>query len=700
MSKRLLETLAGLRPERSLDELAAVLADVARAVTGSPVAVVRVHPPGAPDAVATGVASSPDGPPVATVLGDPPGPDVGVITLATGDGQSIGELRLLPLWDDDATAAEAAGLAAHLATLAAATVEDHLRYRAARRQERHFRALFDRSPLAIIDLDADNRVQHWNPAAEALFGWTAEEVLGRPLPTVPPDRTEEFDEIHARVLAGETITVETERLTKAGERLEVELTLVPMSDERGRIVGTMGVVTDVSERNRAERQRVEVEAQLAHQALHDPLTGLPNRTLLLDRMRQALARSGRRPGPAAVLFVDLDRFKLVNDSLGHDVGDELLVAVAERLQAEVRPHDTVARLAGDEFVLLCEEISRPEEASGLAERITAALARPFRLGEREVYIATSVGVALATGDPEESPEALLRDADVAMYRAKELGRGRYEVFDQQLRERTIERQRLENDLRRAVDRGELRLHYQPIIDLRSRRLAGVEALLRWEHTTRGLVTPGRFLDLAEDTGLIVPLGSWVLDAACNQAAFWSRLRAGDGEAPLLVGVNTSVRQLTTPGFADQVAAVLERAGLPAAQLCLELNGPLEVGDDERVERALEQLAGAGVQLALDRFGTGGAALAEMRRLPRLRSVKVGQGEVGSLGRFPDDAGVLGATVDLAHALGVRVTAVGVETSQQAGVLADLGCDEAQGQLFCRPLPAVAIDHLLRQRRTW
>jgi diguanylate cyclase (GGDEF)-like protein len=356
-----------------------------------------------------------------------------------------------------------------------------------------------------------------------------------------------------------------------------------------------------------ERRRAQAAEQaLSHQAFHDSLTKLPNRALLLDRLTHALARQERRPGDTAVLFVDIDRFKWVNDSLGHAVGDELLVAIAERLQTVVRAGDTVGRFGGDEFVVLCEELGDDEDVAAVAERLARAVGEPFEVHDQTIAVTASIGIALARAVGRDTAEALLRDADTAMYRAKERGRDGIEVFDQGMRSRVLVRLETAKSLRRAVDRGELRVHYQPVIELGTGAVVGVEALLRWEDPVRGLVPPSDFVPVAEENGLILPIGAFVLVEACRQVSRWNR--AHPGRAPLTASVNLSARQLASDSLGPLVGEVLADSGLDPTTLCLEITESVLVEDVAANRSALESLRDLGVRVAVDDFGTGYSSL--------------------------------------------------------------------------------------------
>ncbi len=430
---------------------------------------------------------------------------------------------------------------------------------------------------------------------------------------------------------------------------------------------------------------------LAHRAGHDPLTGLPNRELFLDRLEHALARARRSTRRVGVIFLDLDDFKFVNDTRGHDVGDLLLMALAPRLSAALRPGDTIARFGGDEFVVLCEDLHDESDAMAIAERIAHACGDPIVVGRCEHHVTVSAGV-LAVADPHAAtPGSVLRDADAAMDRAKAGGKGRVEVFDDGMRARLVERAAIEASLRRALGRGELRVFYQPVIGVHGGEVAGVEALLRWQHPDRGLLEPSAFMSVAESSGLIVDIGQWVLAEACRQVASWNAQAAG---APLRLSVNVSSQQLVRPELAADVARTLRTSGLAAGLLDLELTeGTLHAQGNDCLP-ALRALKALGVRLVLDDFGTGYSSLVELRRLT-IDALKIDRSFVQDLGREDDDGAIVDALLSMAGALRVAVTAEGVETRDQLAKLRSHGCEHVQGFLFSPPAPPEVLAELLR-----
>ncbi|MCW2958133.1 MAG: diguanylate cyclase, partial [Solirubrobacterales bacterium] len=420
--------------------------------------------------------------------------------------------------------------------------------------------------------------------------------------------------------------------------------------------------------------------QLAHQALHDQLTHLPNRALFLDRLGQALTRLGRHRSALAVIFCDLDRFKVVNDSLGHDAGDRLLVDVAARLSGALRAGDTAARFGGDEFVILCEDISGEQQAIEVAERLAGALRAPFTLGSEEVFVHTSMGISLAT-DAGARPEALIRDADAAMYRAKDRGGGIYEVFDDDMRARALRRLQVEHSLHRAIGRGELEVHYQPQVHMATGALCGVEALVRWQHPDRGLLSPDHFIPAAEETGIIHALGLHVLEVACRQAASWQ----AHGPQAVQMSVNLSPRQCLHPDLVTMVADVLVETGADPALLCLEVTETAVLEDLTAMGAVLQALKGLGLTLAIDDFGTGYSSLRALQRLP-FDVVKIDRSFVSGLHHSDQEAAIVAAVISLSHALGKRTVAEGVEEVAQVERLRGLGCDVGQGYHYARPCP--------------
>jgi diguanylate cyclase (GGDEF)-like protein len=428
-------------------------------------------------------------------------------------------------------------------------------------------------------------------------------------------------------------------------------------------------------------ERSESEERLVYQATHDHLTELPNRLLFLDRCEHALYQTRRSADHVVVLFVDLDRFKLINDSLGHDTGDRLLVGVGERFQEALRPADTVARFGGDEFAILCEGITDERHMVMVAERVRSVLAAPFRVNGSDLFVTASIGIVLSSGG--DHPAAVLENADSAMYRAKQAGGNRWEIYDESMRVRAALTLSTQNDLHRALERDELVLHYQPIVSLRTRSVIGVEALLRWQHPHRGLLAPDAFLRSAESTGLIVPIGEMVLNLACQQAYAWRR--SGPGGQPLGMAINLSARQFSQPNLARTVAGALENSAADPATISLEITESVLMEDSQASEAIMHQLKTLGVRLSIDDFGTGYSSLAYLQRFP-VDELKVDRSFVTDFMAMADDTTIVAAMVNLAHSLNLTAVAEGVETVDQLERLSQLDCDVAQGFYFGRAQP--------------
>ncbi|TQN44116.1 PAS domain S-box-containing protein/diguanylate cyclase (GGDEF)-like protein [Blastococcus colisei] len=554
--------------------------------------------------------------------------------------------------------------------------------------EGRFRSAFADAPtgMALVSLapDALGRFLETNAALGRLAGRSAARLGRLEVGDLahPEDRAATRTALE-QLAAGEVIhhLVQQRYVHANGGLVWADTSISVVRDIAGRPVHGVLQLVDVTGRRQAEEL-------LAHHALHDSLTGLPNRRLLADRLEQALTRARRHGTAVAVLFVDLDQFKTVNDSAGHSVGDELLRVAAERLSRHLRAVDSAARFGGDEFVVVCEEISGDHELLVIADRLVAAMAEPFRVGKEEFVLGASIGIAVSARG-NDSAEALLRDADLAMYEAKDRGRARYVVFDGALRGALELRQQVEADLRRGIDRGELRLLYQPVVDVQSGEMTGVEALVRWQHPTRGLLAPDEFIPVAEDTGLVVPVGSWVLHEACRQLQDWQR----KSDLALTVAVNVSARQLSDSRFPEAVGDILQATGADPAALCLELTETALLDATDATTATLQALRRLGVRLALDDFGTGFSSLTFLKRFP-IDVVKVDRSFVRDIAVDPDDAAIVAAVINLGRSLNLETVAEGVETPEQLRCIRRLGCHLAQGYLFSPPRPPEDIPALL------
>jgi diguanylate cyclase (GGDEF)-like protein/PAS domain S-box-containing protein len=549
--------------------------------------------------------------------------------------------------------------------------------------------LMDNSPDSIYFKDLKSRFTRINRYAATRFG------VAEPALAIGRTDFDFFTDEHAMQAFGDEqeiirtglplVNVEEKETKPDGKIRWVSTTKMPLRDTTGDIVGTFGISRDIT-------QRKEFEEQLEHQAFFDTLTQLPNRALFMNRLQHLFHRAQRAQGNLlfAVLYLDVDRFKGVNDGLGHQAGDDLLVEIARRLEHCVRPSDTLARLGGDEFTILLEDIASEVDATRIADRIQKELSVPFLVHGQEVFSSASLGIALSSSHYQR-PEDMLRDSDIAMYRAKASGRSRHQVFDVDMHQRAVSLLRLETDLRRAIERREFVPYYQPIIDLETRRLRGFEALARWLHPTRGLVMPDVFIPVAEETGLIGPLGDFMLVEACRQMRRWQDKHPRDPR--LCISVNVSTRQLAQSDVAEQVRRVLLETGLDPASLTLEITESALMQNLKNGAAVIQRLHDMAVRLHIDDFGTGYSSLSYLHNFP-VHTLKVDKSFVSRMEDAPNQAEIVKAIVSLAQNLGMEVTAEGVETNAQADALQDLHCTNAQGFLFSRPLPADEAERLI------
>ena len=545
---------------------------------------------------------------------------------------------------------------------------------------------------AVLSTDIEGNVTYLNAVAEGMTGWPCQEAIGHPLAEVfqivdgatrelaPNPMAQAVQENKAVGLAANCILIRRD-----GFECAIEDSAAPIHDRAGQVTGAVIVFHDVSAA-RAIRQK------MAHLAHHDFLTDLPNRMLLSDRVANAIALARRHGKQCAVLFLDLDRFKHINDSLGHPIGDELLQSVAQRVVAWVRGSDTVSRQGGDEFVVLLSEIEHAEDAARSAEKILLALAAPHSIAEKELHITASIGISVYPEDGRDA-ETLIRCADTAMYHAKNKGRNNYQFFTEDMNVRAVERQFLEGSLRRALTRREFVLHYQPKINLETEAITGVEALIRWRHPERGLIPPALFVPIAEDCGLIVPIGRWVLHEACRQAQTW----IDAGLPPLPVAVNISALEFQSKDFLESVRAILKKTRLNPRYLELELTESVLMQDAESTAPALVALKAIGVGLAIDDFGTGYSSLSYLRQFP-IDTLKIDQSFVREITARSLDDTIVSAIISMGKALNQRVVAEGIETGEQFAFLQRQHCGEGQGYHFSRPVSAEEFVTFLKTKQ--
>jgi diguanylate cyclase (GGDEF)-like protein/PAS domain S-box-containing protein len=542
---------------------------------------------------------------------------------------------------------------------------------------------------AVLSTDLSGNITYLNLVAETMTGWRHEEAVGKPLAEVfriidGPTRKTARDPMQMAVEQNRTVglTVNCVLIRRDGFESPIEDSAAPIHDRTGSVIGAVIVFHDVS----AARA---MSLEMAYNAQHDLVTNLPNRLLLHDRIAQAIALARRQNRPVAIIFLDLDRFKYINDSLGHATGDKLLQSISKRLLASVRRSDTVSRQGGDEFVILLSEITHPEDAATSAKKILLSLSAPHSIGGQDLHINGSIGISVYPEDGEDA-ETLIKNADMAMYHAKENGRNNFQFFKEEMNLKAVERQSLEGSLRRALEREEFLLHYQPKVNLDTGEITGVEALIRWQQPDRGLVPPSQFVPVAEDCGLIVQIGRWVLREACRQARAWQNV----GLPPLPIAVNVSAVEFRDKGFVESVRTILLETGLEARYLELELTEGVLMDDAESTAAVLQELKMMGVHLAVDDFGTGYSSLSYLRQFP-IDVLKIDQSFVHQITADPDESSIVSAIINMGKSLKHVVVAEGIETAEQRAYLQAQRCAEGQGYLFSRPLAAAQFAHLLQ-----
>jgi diguanylate cyclase (GGDEF)-like protein/PAS domain S-box-containing protein len=559
--------------------------------------------------------------------------------------------------------------------------------------EGRYRGLLEAAPDAMVVVNEEDEIVLLNLRAEKQFGYRRDELLGQKITTLIPEGFAErliadSTRTAAEALAQQIGTgIELTARCKDGKAFPIEIMLSPLESPEGILV--TAAIRDISARKTAEAAARTMTLQMAHSAEHDFLTGLPNRMLLNDRVGQAIVRAERRADKVAVLCLDIDGFKQVNDSLGRPVGDRLLKSVAARLLGCVRTSDTVSRQGGDEFVVLLSEVEHDEDIAILARRMLQQVARPHTIDGQDLHVTAGLGVSVYPDDGGNA-ETLAKNAETAMHQAKEKGRQSYQFFKPAMNVRAVERQSIEEGLRRALERRELVVHYQPKIDLSSRRITGAEALIRWNHPTRGLVPPGQFIPVAEECALIQPIGAWVLRAACRQARAWTDA----GLPALTMAVNVSAMEFREDAFLDGVFATLDETGLDPHQLELELTESVLVKQAESAASILRAVREKGVRVAIDDFGTGYSSLSYLRKFP-VDALKIDQSFVRQISNGGDDTIIVTAIIALARSLKLRVVAEGVETAAELAFLRERQCDEVQGYYFSQPVPPHQFASLLK-----
>jgi diguanylate cyclase (GGDEF)-like protein/PAS domain S-box-containing protein len=561
------------------------------------------------------------------------------------------------------------------------TAHDVTEHRQLDQERARLAMIVESSNDAIFSVSLDDVITSWNKGAEKIFGFSAREIVGRPIFTLlPPERYVERAEILQSILKGEELRhFETTRLKKDGNQIYVSLTTSPILAANGKIIGNSVIARDVTERRK-------MEAFIQHQAHHDTLTDLPNRQLFMDFLERELAQSRRHDTRLALLFLDLNGFKQINDTMGHDCGDRLLQEVARRLRACIRESDIVARLGGDEFTVLMPNLSHSEDVGIVVKKILSVFEKPFKLDAVTVDASTSIGVCMFPDDGKDG-EDLIKKADIAMYDAKKSGKNAYQFYNAEINARTMARQQMEGFLRESVGNGELELLFQPLVNSTTRVIIGAEALLRWRHPEQGVLRPQQFMAIAEESGAIIPIGEWVLRKACEQGRNWNE--AGH---PLNISVNLSNRQFHQPNLIEKTAEILKETGLNPQQLDFEVNEQTIMADIDFSLRNMRSLKELGVNIAIDNFGSGSSSLRWLKKMPTHR-VKIYKSFIKNMLTKPDDLAVVNTVIAMSHNLKMEVVANGVETEEQWAVIQRSGCDQLQGYVISAPLPAEGFEQL-------
>lgn len=557
-----------------------------------------------------------------------------------------------------------------------------------RDSEAYIHAVLDNVNEGIIVIAEAGVVISFNNAAERIFGYRSEEIGGKDFNLLIS--TEHLDlsgKYHRYIEDQEDTALFGVAREVVGLRKDYSAFPLELKTSQLRIQDKLLFITSA----RDITDRKEAEQRISYLASHDSLTNLPNRTLLLDRIQQTLAHNRRRNLKSAVLFIDLDKFKIINDTLGHDVGDSLLKEAAARLVSEVRSEDTVARQGGDEFIILLSTITHPDDAGIIAQKLLDTLMRPFKIIGKELHISASIGIAIYPDDGTEI-EDLLKNSDIAMYHAKESGRNNYQFFSAEMNQQTAEKQAMSSDLRHAVERNELFLVYQPVVDMASGKIAGMEVLLRWQHPLLGLVSPVRFIPLAEESGVILAIGEWVLISACEQLLEWQK----QGYDVPRLAINLSAKQFGQKAFADTIAMIIRETGVDSRYLGFEITESMLVHNIEEVAATLLKLSNMGLEISIDDFGTGYSSLSYLKRFP-INKLKIDKSFIDDITKHPDDAAIVKAIIAMAHGLQMTVVTEGVESKDQLEFLRQHGCEQYQGYIFSKPLTALEIAGKLQRK---
>jgi diguanylate cyclase (GGDEF)-like protein/PAS domain S-box-containing protein len=560
--------------------------------------------------------------------------------------------------------------------------------RTLRESENRIRLIVESAKDAIILIDHHGKIISWNQSAEIIYGYSPAEASDLIISDLFPLRYHQAQKkqgidalMELGLLQNQRKAIEINGLKKGGQEFPIEISFSSWETVEGTFYS--GIIRDITDRK-------QLEEQLTHQALHDPLTNLANRVLFRDRVEHALTKLKRNKTSLSVLFLDLDNFKTINDSLGHVAGDRLLISFSERLQSCLRSSDTAARLSGDEFAVLIEDSKNNETAGLIANKLHDILRLPIVIDGKEVFVSLSIGIAVTkTGD--ENPEELLRNADVAMYMAKRQGKGRHVIFQTEMHEALMQRIEIEENLRLGIEKEEFSLHYQPIVELTSTRIVGMESLVRWNHPKKGLISPAQFIPIAEDTNLIIPLGTWILEEACRQAQKWQNQY--DDRPHLSIAVNLSIRQFQQKDLVETVANALTKSGLPSQRLVLEITENHMLQDTETTIKKLHELKELGVRLAIDDFGTGYSSLSYLQRFP-VDIIKIDKSFIDKINHGQEGMALARAIIMMSESLGLRTVAEGIEEAEQAETLRHLGCVYGQGYYFSRPLSKEQMDDFL------